>query len=199
MFPKLTPLQWAIALAFLAFYGFAVFALTRDYYLRNPPRLTTVPAAASASVQTDKDTAALGAQLRAAAQDVRDGIPPELLESDPVLLSQEADRLFAAQRFAEAVTLYRKSLALDPSDAGTSNDLGLALHYSGNSNDGLDVLRAAADRAPEFQRIWLSLGFVAAQAGQNEQARDALTQAQALDPTSDVGAEATRLLGLLDQ
>jgi Flp pilus assembly protein TadD len=195
MFPKLTPLQWAIALAFLVFYGFAVFAVTRDYYLRNPlrPIATTVPA------MPDAGSAALGAQLRAAAQDAGSAIPAELMASDPVLLSQEADRLFAAGRFAEAVTLYRKALELDPSDTGSRNDLGLALHYSGNSAQAITVLRAGADAAPEFQRIWLSLGFVSAQAGQTEQAREALTKARSLDPQSDVGLEADRLLGLLDQ
>jgi Flp pilus assembly protein TadD len=197
MFPKLSPLQWLVAIAFLAFYGFAVFAVTRDYYLRHPPR---PPLAATSSTATSgADAAALGAQLRAAAQDAGSGIPAEVLASDPVLLSQEADRLFAAQRFAEAVTLYRKALELDPTDAGSRNDLGLALHYAGNSQEGIEVLRAGADAAPQFQRIWLSLGFVAAQAGQTEQAREALTKAQALDPNSDVGLEAARLLGLLSE
>jgi hypothetical protein len=36
--PRLTPLQWSLFAVFLIFYGFAVFALTRDYYLRHPPR-----------------------------------------------------------------------------------------------------------------------------------------------------------------
>ena len=146
MFPKLTPLQWLIAIAFLSFYGFAVFALTRDYYLRHPPR----PALASATTTAaaGADAAALGAQLRAAAQDAGSGIPAELLASDPALLSQEADRLFAAQRFPEAVTLYRKVLELDPSDAGSRNDLGLALHYAGNPQEGIEVLRGGADAAP---------------------------------------------------
>jgi tetratricopeptide (TPR) repeat protein len=195
MFPKLTPLQWLIAIAFLAFYGFAVFAVTRDYYLRHPPR----PPQSSTSSTAGADTAALGAQLRAAARDAGSGIPAELLASDPALLSQEADRLFAAQRFTEAVTLYRKVLELDPNDAGSRNDLGLALHYAGNSQEGVEVLRAGADAAPQFQRIWLSLGFVAAQAGQAEEAREALIQAQTLDPNSDVGLEAARLLGLLGE
>ena len=35
--PKLSPIQWIIVALFLGFYGFAVFALTRDHYLRNPP------------------------------------------------------------------------------------------------------------------------------------------------------------------
>jgi Flp pilus assembly protein TadD len=197
MFPKLTPLQWLIAVAIFAFYGFAVFAVTRDYYLRHPPRPSL--ATASTTATAGADAAALGAQLRAAAQDADSSLPAELLASDPALLSQEADRLFAAQRFAEAVTLYRKALELDPTDAGSRNDLGLALHYAGNSQQGIEVLRAGADAAPDFQRIWLSLGFVAAQANQTEQAREALTRAQALDPDTDVGVEAARLLGLLSE
>lgn len=203
MFPKLTPLQGTVALAFLAFYGFAVFALTRDYFLRHPPQPPAITAARSDQARAgltpaDQNSAALGEQLRVAAEDASTRIPAELLASNPVLLSQEADRLFAAQRFDEAATLYRKLLELEPGDTGAYNDLGLALHYAGNTAEGLDILRTSADGAPEFQRIWLSLGFVAAQAGETDQARRALTKAQTLDPDSDVGAEATRLLGLLD-
>ncbi|KAA6187483.1 tetratricopeptide repeat protein [Thiohalocapsa marina] len=184
--PRLTPLQWLIAAAFLAFYGFAVFALTRDYYLRHPP---------SAPVASAATSAALGQSLRAAAGS--SALPPELMDASPALLSQEADRLFAAQRFAEAATLYRRALEQNPADAGISNDLGLALHYAGNTGAGLAVLRDGADAAPEFQRIWLSLGFVALQAGDQTLARRALTRAETLDPETDIGAEATRLLGEL--
>jgi predicted Zn-dependent protease len=192
MFPKLSLLQWALFAAFLFFFGFAVFALTRDYYLRHPP---TRPMASAAPHAAPDSSAALGSRMREAFSD--SGIPPALMESDPVLLSQEADRLFAAQRFTEAVTLYRKALELTPDDAGVMNDLGLALHYAGNTAEGIAVLRTGTDAAPDFQRIWLSLGFVAMQAGDREQARQALTKAQTLDPQSDIGAEALRLLDLL--
>lgn len=192
MFPKFTPLQGAIALAVLAFYGFAVFALTRDYYLRHPPR------AAAIAAMPDPRNAALGARLRSAARDAETDIPAELVAADPVLLAREADRLFAARRFAEAITLYRKALERDPNDADARNDLGLALHYAGNTAEGLEVLRAGTESAPEFQRLWLSLGFVAAAAGRTEQARAALAKAGALDPDSDIGAEAQRLSRQLD-
>jgi tetratricopeptide (TPR) repeat protein len=194
MFPKLSLLQWALFAAFLFFFGFAVFALTRDYYLRHPP---TPPSASPAPHALPDSAAALGGRMREALSDSESGIPAALVASDPVLLSQEADRLFSAQRFTEAVTLYRKALELSPDDAGVQNDLGLALHYAGNTAEGIAVLRAGADAAPEFQRIWLSLGFVAAQAGDTELARQALTKAQTLDPQNDIGAEATRLLELL--
>jgi tetratricopeptide (TPR) repeat protein len=194
MFPKLSLLQWALFAALLFFFGFAVFALTRDYYLRHPP---TRPMASAAPHAVPDSSAALGSRMREALSDSDSGIPPALMESDPVLLSQEADRLFAAQRFTEAVTLYRKALRLTPDDAGVMNDLGLALHYAGNTAEGIAALRAGTDAAPDFQRIWLSLGFVAMQAGDTEQARQALTKAQTLDPQSDIGAEALRLLDLL--
>lgn len=190
MLPKLTPLQWLLALAFLFFYGFTVFAVTRDYYIRHPPRPAVAPEQAA-------DRAALGERMRAALGADDPAIPREQLEQDPALMAREADRLFVAQRYQEAISLYRRLLERNPADSDASNDLGLALHYSGDSAGALAVLRAGADGAPTFQRIWLSLGFIAAQAGDGEQARAALTRARALDPTSEVGVEAQRLLDLL--
>ncbi len=193
MLPKLTPLQWLVALILLFFYGFAVFALTRDYYLRHPPR----PSAAHGTVGTD--VAALGRRMQAALGAANDGAPANLDSSDPAALAQAADQLFAAQRFADAVPLYRRILSLQPDDVDAKNDLGLALHYSGDTAAALDVLRAGAAAAPEQQRIQLTLGFVALQAGDTDTARKALGRARDLAPESDVGREAARLLGLLDK
>ncbi len=193
MLPKLTPLQWLVALILLFFYGFAVFALTRDYYLRHPPR----PSAAHGTVGTD--VAALGRRMQAALGAANDGAPANLDSSDPAALAQAADQLFAAQRFADAVPLYRRILTLQPDDVDAKNDLGLALHYSGDTAAALDVLRAGAAAAPEQQRIQLTLGFVALQAGDTDTARQALGRARDLAPESDVGREAARLLGLLDK
>jgi tetratricopeptide (TPR) repeat protein len=192
MFPKLTPLQWLLFLLFLFFYGFAVFAVTRDYYVRNPPR----PVAASPHALPD-DASALGGRMREALSDTDSSLPEELLNANPTLISQEADRLFAEQRFAQAITLYRRVLELDPADVGTRNDLGLALHYAGNTRDALEILREGSEMDPDFQRIWLSLGFVSVQADETEQARTALTRARELDPETDIGKEAARLLDLL--
>jgi tetratricopeptide (TPR) repeat protein len=198
MFPRLSPLQWAAFIVFLAFYGFAVFALTRDYYLRHPVRS---PAQAQAGPHgiPPQPSARLGERLRAAIGEAEAGPDPEALPDDPGLLAREADRAFAQRRFADAILLYRRLLRLDPADQEARNDLGLALHYSGDSAQGLEVLRRGAEEAPEFQRIWLSLGFVALQAGEPATARQALAHAESLDPDSDVGAEARRLLGLLEE
>ncbi|WP_058557319.1 tetratricopeptide repeat protein [Thiohalocapsa sp. ML1] len=196
MFPKLTPLQWLVFLFGLAFYGFAVFALTRDYYLRHPPQ--AAPAATATAPHADMG--ALGERMRAALGGDAGAVPAaELLATtDPARLGQEADRLFAARRFTAAVPLYRRILELDPDAVEAQNDLGLALHYAGETPAGLEVLRDGAAAAPEHQRIQLSLGFVALQAGDVDTGRQALTRARELDPGSDVGQEAARLLGLLD-
>ena len=195
MFPKLSPLQWLVAVAFLFFYGFAVFAVTRDYYLRHPPRLV------AAAPRTAPNTAGsdIGGRMRQALQDTEATIPAEMLAKDPALLAQEADRLFVAGRYPEAVNLYRRLLELNADDINARNDLGLALYYAGKSGEALQVLRDGTARAPDFQRIWLSLGFVASQSGDTEVARAALTKARELGPDNDIGAEAARLLNSLDQ
>jgi Flp pilus assembly protein TadD len=192
MLPKLTPLQWLITLFLFAFYGFAVFAITRDYYLRHPPR----PAVAAA-VPAAVDREALGARMRDALG-ADDDLAAAIMESDdPDALGAEADRLFQARRFAAAVPLYRRLTELTPDDVEVRNDLGLALHYAGDTPAGLAALREGAALTPGYQRIQLSLGFVALQAGDAATAEAALGRARDIDPESGVGQEASRLLGLL--
>jgi Flp pilus assembly protein TadD len=78
----------------------------------------------------------------------------------------------------------------------TYNDLGLALHYAGDSADALEVLREGAAGAPDFQRIWLTLGFVSLQVEDAAGARVAMAPARDLGPDNAIGKEAVRLLGL---
>ncbi len=204
MLPKLTALQWVIFLVFLFFYGFTVFGITRDYYIRHPPRL---PAAAQGThqVPTDRDntqgvaqTDALGNRMRQAleGQGADGGI--DLGSTDPLALGDAADRLFAARQFEAAIPIYRRVLELEPADAETHNDLGLALHYTGRAPEALQVLQQGTELDPDFQRIWLSLGFVALQNGDSALAREALERAQALDPDTEVADEAARLLGMIE-
>jgi tetratricopeptide (TPR) repeat protein len=193
MFPRLTLLQWFIVIFGLAFYGFAVFALTRDYYLRNPPR-PAVAAQASAAANPH----ALGASMRDALSGADDDVSALIADiEDPAVLNDQADRLFQARRYRDAIALYRRVLELTPGSADAQNDLGLALHYAGDTEVGLETLRAAAAAAPEHQRLQLTFGFIALQAKDLSTATEALTRAQALDPDTDIGREAARLLGLM--
>lgn len=194
--PKLSPVQWVVFVALLAFYGFAVFAVTRDYYLRNPPRPF---AAATAESQGDDTTAQT--QGRTFVQEAMEGgdskIPSAITQSNPTLLMQKADGLFGQQRYGEAIPLYRRVLELQPKSPAAHNDLGLALFYSGQAQTALDVLRQGAAQSPQFQRLWLTLGFVSAQAGDKAGAKAALEKARSLGADNDIGREAQRILGLL--
>jgi tetratricopeptide (TPR) repeat protein len=197
--PKLSPLQWLLLAVFLAFYGFAVFALTRDYYIRHPirPSLPQGQATGGADPHSPVQRPSSGSGI--SSLDPGNAVPQSIEEDDPLLLGERADRLFAERRYREAIPLYRRVLELTPDDVETYNDLGLALHYLGDSAAALETLRAGAAGAPDFQRIWLSLGFVSLQAQDAEAARVALTRARDLSPDNSVGQEAVRLLGLLEQ
>ncbi len=183
--PKLTPLQWLIHAIIIAFFGFAVFALTRDYYIRHPLR---PPVAAGGNPH------ASAVRPQPSAMEATSAIPAAIAETDPALLGEQADALLGAGRFAEAIPVYRRVLELTPNDIETQNDLGLALHYAGDTQGALAVLRRGADAGPSFQRIWLTLGFVSLAAGDNPGAQDALKHARDLDADNLVGKEAARLL-----
>jgi len=182
---------------FLVFYGFAVFALTRDYYLRQFPKwqaeqIVQAPAPAHGTPRTQARPKPAPLPV------IEDAVPPSIVESNPVLLAQRGDDLFAQQRYAEAITVYRRVLEMDPADTDSRNDLGLALHYSGQTAAALEALRAGTQADPSFQRIWLTLGFVSSQSGDADAARQALETARDLGPDNGVGQEAARLLGIID-
>jgi cytochrome c-type biogenesis protein CcmH/NrfG len=69
---------------------------------------------------------------------------------------------------------------------------------SAKPQDAIRTLQQGTELAPEFQRVWLSLGFVALQNGEMSLARGALQRAQTLAPDTEVADEATRLLGLME-
>lgn len=185
--PRLSPLQWLLVAVFLGFYGFAVFAITRDYYLRHPPvRTAAAPATAAQPAP------------RTWIQEQMAGTGAAVTGSDPAALAREADTLFAQGRYADAIPRYRRILELTPDDADAHNDLGLALHYTGQSQAGLALLAKGAQIAPAFQRLWLTLGFVRANSNDPAGARQALERARDLGPDTDIGREAVRMLGLLD-
>jgi Flp pilus assembly protein TadD len=79
----------------------------------------------------------------------------------------------------------------------TYNDLGLAQHYSGKSDNAIETLTRGTQVVPSYQRIWLSLGFVLVSTGREFEAKPALKKAVEIAPDSTVGKEAQRILGLL--
>ena len=105
-----------------------------------------------------------------------------------------AESHFSARRYDDAITVYRKILALDPKDASTYNDLGLALYYRDKPDEALAALKKATALEPGMQRAWLSYGFVLKSLGRDQAARTALEKAVALDPASEQGREAAGML-----
>lgn len=194
--PRLTPLQWSLFAVFLIFYGFAVFALTRDYYLRHPPRSlgSANPASQAAPKTATTPTPPTFIQREMLAAGAPAASPTG---TDPEQLNDAGDQFFDQKRYAEAIPYYRRALELAPGDADASNDLGLALFYNGQTAEAIKVLRVGAERSPDFQRIWLTLGFVSGGAGDKAAARAALEKARDLGPDTGIGQEAARQLSRL--
>ncbi|MDD5302765.1 MAG: tetratricopeptide repeat protein [Elusimicrobia bacterium] len=109
-------------------------------------------------------------------------------------LAALAESAFNAGRYDEAISAYRKMLALDPNDAGVYTDLGLALHYSGKADEAVAALKKATALEPKGQRAWLSYGFVLKASGREKPARAALEKTVALDPATAQGIEAKGML-----
>jgi tetratricopeptide (TPR) repeat protein len=142
-------------------------------------------------------------------------VPEHLLRMDTVerellaLVEKEPDNrdllfrlgtfYFENNRFHDAIDIYMKILRLDENDVETLTDLGLALHYTGNSDRGIEYLKKATTLSPDNQRSWLSLGFVAGASGHVTVAKPALKKAIELNPDSPMGKEAERILGLLQK
>ena len=117
--------------------------------------------------------------------------------SDPQALARLGDQYFESSNYMQAIEIYKKALEIDPNDIDTLNDLGLAYHYTGNSDLAEEVLIKGTVTAPSFQRIWLTLGYVLKSAGKNEEARSVLQKTVDMDPDNEVGQEALIMLGQL--
>ena len=118
------------------------------------------------------------------------GLPP-VSAGDPAL---QGDILFAQRRFQEAIPLYQKAIEANPKDVDSRNDLGLALHYAGRSEEALKALRKGTEMDPRYQRVWLTLGFVALQRQRLQEARAALDRTVSIDPTTGIAEEARKFL-----
>ena len=66
-------------------------------------------------------------------------------------LAVAAENHFTARRFTAAIELYRKMAELDPKDAAVYSDLGLALHYTGQSEQAVEALKKALRQSDALQ------------------------------------------------
>lgn len=154
-------------------------------------------AARQAPGQTSIPSVAPGPMVE---QDLNRVVPVEEMGVDtknPEALALLGDKYFESSRFNQAIEIYKKVLELDPRDIDTYNDLGLAYQYVNRTDLAIDILQKGVKEGPSHQRIWLSLGFVYMSAGNNAEAKKALTKAAELNPRTDIGQEAIRMLGLI--
>lgn len=178
--------NWIIIVLFAVVFGLGIFIISR-------PRESTV----KAPVDTMEDSLVRGPIVSPDTPQVQPLDQMGVDTDDPVALASLGDRYFESNNFLQAIKIYEKVLELNPNDVDTYNDLGLAFHYTGNTDSAVETLRKGTEAVPSFQRIWLSLGFILASSGRNDEARPVLQKAVELNPTSTVGQEAQRILGIL--
>ena len=94
-----------------------------------------------------------------------------------------AETAEAAGLFAEAATLYRQCLALDPGDATAAFNLGNCEKATGDTDAALHAYSTAIKRDPEFVEAWFNLGGLLRDLGKTAAARKHLQRALELDPT----------------
>lgn len=119
---------------------------------------------------------------------------------DPALLVRVGDAYFQQKRFTEAIDYYKKTLEIVGDDADIYNDIGLSLHYLGNSAEGLDYVEKGIEKNPYHQRIWLTKGFLLAYGlGDIKGAEEAWNKARAIDPESQIGTAASDYLDQIER
>lgn len=178
---------WAALAVFQVLFGLAVFAVTREYYLREPELPASHPPVRGAAPGTPPGSLSAG--------DIAMSLDAsQLVSNDPVMLSRLADEHFSAGRYREAAAAYERLLAFRPRDAVVLNNLGLTLHYLGRSQEALARLTEGAAADPGNQRVWLTTGFVQSQLGNNPEAREALEKAVETGTDDSVRRSAASML-----
>jgi tetratricopeptide (TPR) repeat protein len=182
---------WIPMTLFQIAFGLSVFAVTRHHYIRDVPAPgNDRPAQAVPSEWTESGNAS-------GLEELISSFPGQPDIVDPVQLAARADEFFVNRQYPQAADLYQQLLATDPGNVDTYNNLGITLHYIGRSDEALQILNQGVSVDPEYQRIWLTLGYVNSQAGSIPQARAALTTAVELGPDTDVGKSAAEMLRAL--
>lgn len=119
---------------------------------------------------------------------------------NPEVLWRLGDAYFDSKQFNESVKNYKKVLEVKPGEADLYNDLGLSLHYLGNSAEAIKYLDEGIKTNPYHQRIWLTKGFILAYGmGDLEGAKVAWEKAAALNPESQIGKAASEYLALVNK
>lgn len=174
---------------FQVIFGLAIFTFTRQYYIQDSSEVSNTrpavpqPSPSMPDPATDTDTIQFNPLL-----------PGETSSEDPAVVARQADEFFARNEYQQAADLYQKLLAASPNNPDAYNNLGITLHYLGRSAEALEILNKGVKVDANYQRIWLTLGFVNKQLGNTVQARTALTTAVQLGADNDIGRSAGEML-----
>lgn len=182
------PKFWISMVVFQGIFGFAVFAVTRDYYQQDAPVVRAHPGTISPSASSwqginESDISRLAPDVLGASN-----------SRDPATISRQADEFFAQRQYDQAATGYMRLLEFDPQNVEVHNNLGLTLHYLGRSDEALRYLNDGAALDASNQRIWLTLGYVNSQVGNVEPARSALGKAAEIGGNESIRQSAIRML-----
>ncbi len=181
--------KWIIITVMIIVGGFLIISLTRT---SSKDRETSTDRGTNAPSTT-------GPLLDPVSEERRVTARIKEFSDNPVALSSIGDEYFETKRYSMAIKVYEKVLELNPEDVDTYNDLGLALHFSGRSDEAIVKLNKGTEIDPSFQRVWLSLGFVLISTGQTEEARGVLEKTMEIDPESGVGQEARKFISYLEK
>jgi Flp pilus assembly protein TadD len=180
---------WIPMTLFQIVFGLTIFTITRQYYIQDSDKVSDDPTEIRqpSFVWPDSITETNPSQLNSST------FSQSTIE-DPAEISRQANEYFAKRQYDKAAELYERLLVLDPNNVNTYNNLGITLHYLGRSSEALHRLNEGAAVDPTHQRIWLTLGFVYSQVGNNQDARTALTTAAKIDADNEIGKSAVKML-----
>jgi len=140
-------------------------------------------------------------QMQAAGTVGTEGLPEkQLLEQirknpkDDQALASLGDLYFDSKQYVKAVEYYEKALKINSADGDTYNDLGLAQFYLGRDDEAITTLKNGIRAAPNYQRIYLTCGFVLTSIHDNKEAEKVLKHAVEMDPNSTIAKEAKGFL-----
>jgi tetratricopeptide (TPR) repeat protein len=121
-----------------------------------------------------------------------------IVDSDPnnaEAAVQLANTYFDAERYADAITWYERSLEIDPGNPDASTDLGVSYYYSGQTDRALEQFERSLTMDRTHTKTLLNQGIVLAFGKQDlDGAVAAWEQVVALAPESPEGQAARRAL-----
>src|SRR6202008_578134 len=119
-------------------------------------------------------------------------LAPSLLAQAPDLAeeSHRAKDLMAAQRFAEAVPIYRELVRALPDNPGLVMNLGLALDYSGHKREALSEFEKVLQLDPSNEPALLFLGTTYLDLGETAKALNPLEKLVKAKPGNPDAPEA---------